>query len=219
MWNASPLSTSSRTESSRLGPERRCLRLWDLKAHLYRLFRWAPPFAILARRERALLAKALAELPEEPARALDLATGTGNTLALLAGRYSAYGLDRSRVMLGYAWRQVPRAAMVCGEAQRPPFRSGSFGLVTCIGLAEYLPEMGELLQAIGSSLCPGGWAVVSVSPANALLVTRRALGHRLYAHDQDTVREWAAISGLAVERIIQSWSQWLYVLRKPGGLP
>lgn len=165
-----------------------------------------------------LLAKALAELPVHHGRALDLATGTGNGLALLAGRCSVYGLDRSRVMLRYARRQVPRAAMVCGEAQRPPFRSGSFALVSCVGLAEYLPEMGELLQAIGSSLWPNGAAVVSVSPANALLVARRALGHQLYYHDPDAVRKWAAISGLAVERVIPSCSQWLYVLRKASGL-
>ncbi|MGQ9561344.1 MAG: class I SAM-dependent DNA methyltransferase [Candidatus Oleimicrobiaceae bacterium] len=206
-----------RTESSRLGAERRYLRLWDLKAHFYRLFRWAPPFAILARRERALLAKALAQLPVHHGRALDLATGTGNGLTLLAGRYSAYGLDRSRIMLRYARRRVPRVAMVCGEARRPPFRSGSFALVSCIGLAEYLPEMGELLQAIGSLLCPKGAAVVSVSPANALLVARRALGHRLYYHDPEAVRKWAAISGLTVERVIASCSQRLYVLRKAGG--
>jgi SAM-dependent methyltransferase len=191
--------------------------LWDLKAHLYHWLRWLPPWGVLATRERLLLTKALEEVAEPVGRVLDLATGTGHSLALLADRSALYGLDRSRAMLRHAKRRVPQAHLVQGDALVPPLRTGSFGLVTCIGLAEYLSEMGNLLQVIGDLLRPGGVAVVSVSPKNVLLTARKVLGHRLYHHDTMATRRAAAASGLVVDRVLVSCSQWLYVLRKVEG--
>ncbi|MBC7185517.1 MAG: class I SAM-dependent methyltransferase [Calditrichaeota bacterium] len=190
--------------------------LWDLKAHLYRRFRRLPPFGIIASRERALLRRALAEVPKMEGRALDIATGTGDSIASLIGDYRWYGLDSSPAMLGWAKRRLPEVRFVRGDALALPFRPGCFVLVTCVGLAEYLSEASGLLSEIAKSLRPGGAALVSTSPANLLMLMRRALGHRLYAHTHESFSRAATAAGFVLVKVHASCSQWLYVLRKAG---
>ncbi|MCR4440494.1 MAG: class I SAM-dependent methyltransferase [bacterium] len=190
--------------------------LWDLRAHLYRRFRRWPPFAIVANRERALLRQGLAEVPAGEGRALDVATGTGEGLAALMGKVEWYGLDSSRAMLAYAKRRLPGMRLVRGDALALPFRPGCFVLVTCIGLAEYLPAVTGLLRETARTLRPGGAALVSTSPTNLLLFMRRALGHRLHRHSHDSISRAATAAGFVLVKVLASCSQRLYVLRKAG---
>ncbi|MDZ7338792.1 MAG: class I SAM-dependent methyltransferase [candidate division KSB1 bacterium] len=188
--------------------------LWDAKAHLYFLFRWLPPFGLVRSRERRLLRRALAQLAPAHGRVLDLATGTGDTLALLPKGPTRYAIDRSRTMLRYARRRLPHAHLVCADALMPPFRAGSFELICCIGLTEYLLEPARLMAGISECLCPGGVAVVSTSPRNLMFGLRHILGHRLHYHTPALTRAAGAEVGLSTEQVLPSFSQCLYVMRK-----
>lgn len=77
--------------------------------------------------EQQVVAPMIAALA--PARALDVGTGSGRYLPLLAATGArVVGVDFSLPMLGRGRRGV--AARVCGDACRLPFRNASFDLVS-----------------------------------------------------------------------------------------
>jgi ubiquinone/menaquinone biosynthesis C-methylase UbiE len=75
--------------------------------------------------ELADLERLLAKLP--PARALDVACGTGFLTRHLPG--DVVGLDQSEAMLGLARQQAPGADYVLGDALALPFADNSFDRV------------------------------------------------------------------------------------------
>ena len=106
--------------------------------------------------ERAALEQALelAELASED-RLLDVATGTGALLRMLASRgvraKRAIGVDRSRSMLTLAPPLPDGWAVVEGDARTMPFADHSFDVVTICYLL-HLP------RAPGPGACPAGGA-------------------------------------------------------------
>ena len=123
---------------------------------------------------------ALAALPIEPTRALDLGTGTGDAAAMVARRFpgaEVVGVDLAGAMVDEARRKHPGLRFERADASRLPFADGAFELVT---LANMIPFFDELRRVIA----PGGWAVFSFSlgPETPIYVDsgrlRRELGRR-----------------------------------------
>ncbi len=189
-------------------------RLWDLKARLYYLGRWLPPFALVRSLEHRVLRKVVQHLGPVEGPVLDVATGTGDALRCLPPGPAIFALDSSRSMLHYARRRFPGVRAVCGDALSLPFRRGTFELVCCIGLSEYVADPSTLLAALSHSLRPHGEVIFSTSPGNVLLGLRRLLGHRLFSHGPALMADLAEKLGFTVEQVAPSISQWIYVLRK-----
>jgi malonyl-CoA O-methyltransferase len=96
----------------------------------------------------------------DPVRALDVGTGTGRYLPLLAaaGARTVVGVDLSLPMLSHN----PHArARVCGDARRLPFPDASFDLVCSSLMAGDVEDLGEWIGEAARVLAPNGHLVYS----------------------------------------------------------
>jgi malonyl-CoA O-methyltransferase len=91
-------------------------------------------------------------------RALDVGTGTGRNLRLLAGASETVGVDRSTAMLK---RALAPARVVGGDAEALPFRTGSFDLVVASLMAGDLRELSRFTNEASRVLRTGGSLVYS----------------------------------------------------------
>ena len=107
---------------------------------------------------------ALAALPEQPRRTLDLGTGTGQAAFAIAARFpetEVVGADISPQMLSEARSRTPaelgeRVRFELADAAALPYDDGEFDLVT---LANMIPFFDELARVTA----PGGALVFSFS--------------------------------------------------------
>jgi ubiquinone/menaquinone biosynthesis C-methylase UbiE len=127
--------------------------------------RLAPRWDELRRPEAfAALEQALAAVPGEPSRVLDLGTGTGAAAFEAARRFPSadvVGVDLAEQMLAQARSKTPselagRLTFQAADAERLPFEDGSFDLVL---LANMIPFFDELARVVA----PGGHIVFSFS--------------------------------------------------------
>ena len=127
--------------------------------------RLAPGWDALRRPEAfAALEQALAAVPGEPRRVLDLGTGTGAAAFEAARRFPSaevVGVDLSEQMLAQARSKTPpelagRVTFQAADAERLPFGDASFDLVL---LANMIPFFDELVRVVA----PGGRVVFSFS--------------------------------------------------------
>lgn len=92
--------------------------------------------ALYPHRDRAEARRAVALLRDATGlgrgtRVLDLGCGAGRHLEEMERiGYRATGLDLSRPLIEAARKSVPVADLVLGDMRRPPFRTGSFDVVT-----------------------------------------------------------------------------------------
>jgi demethylmenaquinone methyltransferase/2-methoxy-6-polyprenyl-1,4-benzoquinol methylase len=97
---------------------------------------------------------------------LDVASGTGDCLGMLARRgMRAVGLDRSAGMLAVARARHEGATLVLADAGRMPFLDGSFdGAVCSFGLRNFADARG-VLEELARVVRPGGrLALLEVAP-------------------------------------------------------
>ena len=105
---------------------------------------------------------ALDELPEPPARILDVGTGTGAGALRLAQRFPAatiVGVDLSDAMLAQARRNTPNDLSLTYEradASALPFPAASFDLVTHANMIPFFDEVARVVA-------PGGHALFAFS--------------------------------------------------------
>ncbi|MGE5245798.1 MAG: class I SAM-dependent methyltransferase [Betaproteobacteria bacterium] len=95
-----------------------------------------------------------------PARALDVGTGTGRNLPLLAaaGARLVVGADLSMAMLN---RHGRGAKVVCADAYRLPFPSGAFDLITASLMVGDIDDLPVWTSEMARLLAPGGRLVYS----------------------------------------------------------
>jgi len=142
--------------------------------------------------------------PAPGARALDLATGTGDIAFALAARgVRVVGLDITLRMIELAKRKEStapheRARFLVGDMLALPFPSGSFDIVTTGYGLRNVPSLATAIDEMGRVLTPGG-QILSLDfnrPANAfvrsaylayLTIVGASLGWILH-RDPDTYR-------------------------------
>ena len=103
----------------------------------------------LMRVEQSAMARLWKGLPVESA--LDIGTGTGRNLGLLAdeGVTTRLGLDRSTAMLKRA--NAGRARLIAGDAAALPFAAAAFDLVLASLMAGDLPQRSHLAGFTGEA--------------------------------------------------------------------
>ncbi len=110
--------------------------------------------------------------PARPARALDVACGTGRGVLILQDVAPVvFGVDGTREMLDVARQKIQRSgrpAAVCqANAARLPFAPHTFDLVTCLNFVHlFQPDQKRVfVREIGRVLKPGGIAIVEFDNA------------------------------------------------------
>ena len=142
-------------------------------------------------------------LGARPIRSLiDLGTGTGRMLGLLAPRAGrATGLDSSHAMLSVARANLERAGLSRvdlrqGDIHAPPFSRASFDLVLVHQVLHYLDDPARALRAAGRLVAPGGrLLVVDFAPHD--LEFLRTQAHRRLGFSAEQVAGWLGEAGLS----------------------
>jgi SAM-dependent methyltransferase len=97
----------------------------------------------------------------QPRRALDVGTGSGRYLSILAaaGASTVIGVDFSREMLARV--AVTPSRRVCADARRLPFGEDAFDLVNASLMAGDIADLPAWLREMARVLEPGGHLVYS----------------------------------------------------------
>lgn len=136
--------------------------------------------AVLQARVRAELLERLPLIPIEPARVLDLGSGTGQAALALKRRYRramVIALDIAPGMLREARRRsrpLRRIERVCADAYRLPFGTASIDLVFSNLLLQWCDEIDAALTEIRRVLRPGGFVAFSTLGPDTLHELRAA---------------------------------------------
>ena len=142
---------------------------------------------------------------EPVARLLDIGTGTGRMLELLAPvSERSVGLDVSRDMVAAAraklgQARLSRASVRQGDLHRPPFEAGSFDVAVMHHVLHLLDEPGEAIADAARLLRPGGRLLVADFAPHQLDFLREQHGHRHLGIDEHDMQAWAEHGGLENE--------------------
>jgi SAM-dependent methyltransferase len=153
--------------------------------------------------ERALFDMLVGEGPI--GRLLDIGTGTGRILELLAPHTEqSVGLDLDHDMLTLARAalgeaQLSRAAVRHGDLHRPPFETGSFDVAVMHHVLHLLDDPGAAIIDAARLLRPGGRLLVADFATHDLEHLRNLHGHRCLGIADTTMLSWAVQAGLDVE--------------------
>lgn len=139
---------------------------------------------------------------------LDLGTGTGRMLELLADRYRrAIGIDSSRDMLAIARTQLDEAGITHasvrqGDIFNLPLDRDSFDVVTIHQVLHFLHDPLPAIAEAARMLRPGGRAVIVDFAPHAHEELRTEHAHARLGFSQAQMAEWLEQCGLSVEQII-----------------
>jgi ArsR family transcriptional regulator len=153
--------------------------------------------------ERAMLE--LIGAAEPVGRLLDIGTGTGRMLELLAPvSQRSVGLDVSHDMVALAraklgQARLSRASVRQGDLHRPPFEAASFDVAVMHNDLHLLDDPGEAIADAARLLRPDGRLLVADFAAHELEFVREAHGHRHLGIADADMRGWAQRSGLRIE--------------------
>jgi ubiquinone/menaquinone biosynthesis C-methylase UbiE len=111
-------------------------------------------------------AEMIGKVPPGAHRVLDLGCGTGFFLAELEEHHpGAVGLDISHDMLKVSDRYIPGAKLVTADAEKLPFRPGSFDAVFCKGSLHHVRDHVRFLANCREALGRDGVLIMS-EPCN-----------------------------------------------------
>jgi ubiquinone/menaquinone biosynthesis C-methylase UbiE len=140
-------------------------------------------------------------------RVLDVGTGTGRMLQLLADRADrAVGLDASHSMLSVARANLERLGVQGwelrqGDVHSPPLERASFDLVVIHQVLHYLDDPARALAEAGRLVAPGGrLLVVDFAPHRHDFL--RAAAHRRLGFAHDQLRDWFDQDGFDCSTIV-----------------
>ena len=139
----------------------------------------------------------------KPIRALlDLGTGTGRMLQLLAPRASrAVGLDARHAMLSVARANLEKAGLTRvelrqGDIYAPPFPPNTFDLIVLHQVLHYLDDPARAVREAARLLVPGGRILVVDFAPHGLEFLRENQAHRRLGFARDQVAGWLDAAGL-----------------------
>jgi ArsR family transcriptional regulator len=152
----------------------------------------------------SLVEAALSELfaRERPANLLDIGTGTGRILQVLAGQVGfGLGIDLSHDMLAVARANLDRReARNCqirhGDMYQLPLPDGSFAAATLHQVLHYADDPFAALAEAVRVLAPGGWLVVADLAHHDVERLRERSGHRRLGFTDEEMARWFAELGL-----------------------
>jgi SAM-dependent methyltransferase len=153
--------------------------------------------------ERALLDMLVSEGPI--GRLLDIGTGTGRILELLAPHTErSFGLDVDHDMLQLARAtlgesQLARASVRHGDLHRPPFEAGSFDVAVMHHVLHLLDDPGKAITDAARLVRPGGRMLVADFAAHDLDALQTLHGHRRLGIADSEMLGWAQAAGLEVD--------------------
>jgi len=159
-----------------------------------------------AKVETALLG-VLGERP--PSSLLDIGTGTGRILQLLAPRIGfGLGVDLSREMLSVARANLDRISLRnCqvrhGDMYHLPLPDGSFDAATMHNVLHFADDPGAALAEAARILRPGGRLVVVDFARHELEFLRREHAHRRLGFTDAEMHGWFGAAGLIPESPIR----------------
>ena len=136
-------------------------------------------------------------------RLLDIGTGTGHLLEVLAPRVSAgLGVDASRSMLALARARLARpglthCAVRLADMYRLPLADAGFDLVVLQMVLHYAEDPAGALAEAARVLRPGGMLVVVDLAAHARTDVMTRLAHRWPGFSDAGLRDLLAAAGLA----------------------
>ncbi len=135
-------------------------------------------------------------------RLLDIGTGTGHILELLAGQAdAAVGIDQSQPMLSIARSAIEGSGLAHCQVRHAdmyqlPFPSGSFDTVTIHMVLHYAEDPAAVLAEAARVLTPGGrLAIVDFADHN-ILELRSAHAHRWPGFKAEQIEGWCIDAGL-----------------------
>lgn len=135
-------------------------------------------------------------------RLLDLGTGTGRVLELLAGCVGrGVGIDMSHEMLAYARANLDEADVTnChvrhGDLFMLPFEPGAFDVVTIHQVLHYLDDPAAAIAEAARMLAPGGRLMIVDFAPHELEFLREEQAHRRLGFAPAQMARWIAAAGL-----------------------
>jgi ubiquinone/menaquinone biosynthesis C-methylase UbiE/DNA-binding transcriptional ArsR family regulator len=142
---------------------------------------------------------------QPPRSLLDIGTGTGRILQLMAPKIGfGLGVDLSREMLAVARANLDRTSLRnCqvrqGDMYHLPLPDGSFDAATLHNVLRFADDPGAALAEAARVLRPGGRLVVVDFAPHRLEFLREQHAHRRLGFADAQMRDWFAAAGLAVE--------------------
>ena len=151
------------------------------------------------------------EVEQEVCRALgqgpfhllvDLGTGTGRMLELLAGRYErALGFDINHTMLDYARGKVEagghRAASVRhGDLYDVPLANGAADAIVMHQVLHFLTEPSHAISEAGRILAPGGRLIIVDFAPHEMEFLRESFAHERLGFSSPQMAQWLSEAGL-----------------------
>jgi ubiquinone/menaquinone biosynthesis C-methylase UbiE len=140
-------------------------------------------------------------------RVLDVGTGTGRMLQLLADRCEgAVGLDSSHSMLSVARANLERLGLQGwelrqGDVHSPPLERSSFDLVVIHQVLHYLDDPARALAEAARLVAPDGrLLIVDFAPHRHDFL--RAAAHRRLGFTHDQLRDWFDQAGFDCSSIV-----------------
>lgn len=153
--------------------------------------------------DEAEVEAAILELaPARIGRHLDLGTGTGRILELLAGRAEfGQGVDLSREMLAVARANLDRAGLAHCQVRQAdlaqlPFPADSFDLVTIHQVLHFLPDPARAIAAAAGVLKPGGTLLIIDFAPHQEETLRQDHQHRRLGFSDKEAQAWCRTAGL-----------------------
>jgi len=137
---------------------------------------------------------------------LDLGTGTGRMLELLADRIGqGTGIDSSHAMLAIARSNLERAGVTqCrvrhGDLFHLPYDDGAVDLITIHQVLHYLDDPGRALQEAARVLAPGGRMLIVDFAPHEVEFLREDHAHRRLGIADEQMQSWLARAGLEAGR-------------------
>ncbi len=152
----------------------------------------------------AVEAAVLALLPAQVGRTLDIGTGTGRLLEVLAPRVApgSLGIDASRAMLALARVRLaqPELAHVSvrmADMYALPLRDASFDLVLLQMVLHYAETPAAVMAEAARVLSPGGTMIIVELAPHARAELRPRMGHRALGFSDEAMTALLDAGGLA----------------------
>ena len=139
-------------------------------------------------------------------RLVDVGTGTGRMLALLAEQAeTATGIDRSPEMLRLARAKLDGSAvpvhLMQGDVARLPLADASADTVVIHQLLHYLPDPAQALDEVARILAPGGRLLVADFAPHDREELRTQDAHARLGFADDQIESWYRASGLMMDKV------------------